>query len=575
MPGSIAVANTSAPATSMLPAPASPTSNLTALVAAGSMPASVTSSDDLNVQSQYQLLMSYLGPQGVRINSYSSQWDTQEKLKELYLELLANFHGEEIAYLSTVNIFPDYPYGEGVAGLYHGKYTWTGLKGNRAYSKGRSIDLTGGDTCTTVDQLAKTLAHEYGHHFTMYYLWIKEGKSFDNWQETRWAKVRGLINLPQVGKQDAHEWSPEEIAAEDYVQLFGSAVARQSADFQSQYGTFSSSIYNLSPQENLELPFAAQVAGLEEYWRSLAGFSTKNLNLAPLAPTLALTEVQEGYGKLKRLVFGWTKGLDDRPGPLEYTLIYYKKGDTLAYPVATAQDNYLATFVADGKQGTRLFRVLAKDQSGKLSSSNILTVDTADPVTSELPEELLFRDVSRGYWAFRPIQDLALANYLTGHPDNTFRPEQPVTRAEFVALLVRIMGWQETEATDQASPATAANKPFADMKGHWATELITLAHNQGIVNGDQANNFKPEAKVSRAEMAAILTRVLALKQLSTTTATAVEFKDINHHWAKNDITTATQAGLLTGQPNGYFQPDLTVKRSELAIVLERLLNLKG
>lgn len=553
--------------------------------------------EQVSPESKYKMVAAYTGPKGITIKSYSRQWDREEKLKGLYEELLSNFHGEEMDYLSTINIFPDFVYGQGVGGLYHGSYyNFTGSE-ERGYNKGRVIDLAAGDQNTTVDQMAKTLAHEYGHHFTMYYLWMKEGKTFDRWRETRWAKVRGLTDKASVANGE-HMWAPEEIAADDYVQLFGSALARQSADFNSQFGSFDNTIFNLSPQENLELPLAAQVPRLEEYWLGLMGVPAKNLNLAPSAPALALTQVDEQARGVKKFVFNWTKSLDDYSGPLEYTLISYQKGETLASPVLTQRDGYQAAYVSHLDKGTRLFRVLVKDSGGKLSSSNVLEVNMEAPEVSQLPEEELFRDVPRSYWAFRQVQDLARGKYLSGFPDATFRPEQAVTRAEFAALLVRVMGWQVgagnagdaetagiTGSWESSRGKTGEQNVFIDMRNHWAAALVAKAREKGIVRGYGNNTFRPEARVSRGEMAAMLARVLETENLAaalgkgrsgeTSGLGAPELKDISNHWAKDYISAVERAGLVTGFPNGTFAPDAMVKRGELAVVLKRLLALAG
>ncbi|MFZ3171903.1 MAG: S-layer homology domain-containing protein [Carboxydocellales bacterium] len=520
----------------------------------------------LNAESKYKLVAAYTGPKGITIKSYSGQWEQEEKLKRLYDELLANYHGVEIDYLSTVNIFPDYVYGPGVGGLYHGSfYNLTGSE-ERGYNKGRSIDLAAGDQNSTIDLMAKTLAHEYGHHFTMYYLWLKEGKTFDQWKETKWAKVRGLTNIPAVGNGE-HMWAPEEIAADDYVQLFASPSARASADFQSQYGNFDNTAYNLSPQENLELPLAAQVPRLEEYWLGLLGVTPTKINLAPLAPTLALTGVEERSQRYKNLVFMWTKSIDDSSGPLEYTLITYRKGDTLATPVLTQWDGYQATYSSHQETGTRLFRLLVKDAEGKLSSSNVLEVNLDSPETGQLPEEENFRDVPRSYWAFRQIKELVQRKYLSGFPDATFRPEQAVTRAEFATLLVRVMDWEA------AVEKTNGNN-FTDILNHWAAGFVAQAREKGIVGGYENNTFRPEARVSRGEMAAMLARLLEREKLASGQA-RLGLVDIDNHWARGYISTVEGAGLVTGFPNGKFAPEAPVKRGELAVVFKRLLALTG
>lgn len=515
---------------------------------------------------KYRVVASYTGPNGVAVISYSTAWADRQKLRDLYNELLANYHGAEITDISSLNILPDYPYGRGVRGMYHGLYTYSG-NGRISLVKKRPIDLYGGDEYPTVAEMAKTLSHEYGHHFTIYYLLRGEGKTFENWRQTRWAKLRGLTNRRETGDGD-HAWSPEEIAAEDYVQLFGSPAAHRSTEFKGQYGTFTNDMYNLSPQENLELPLAAQVSGLRDYWRSLMGTAAAGPKLPsflpPSTPTLALTGAESRYG-LEQLTFSWSRSLSTAQGGLEYTLVYYQKGDSLAYPVLTTVNGYQAAYLDDGSRGKRLFRVFVKDSAGQIVSSNVLEADLADPKVTEPPLSSPFRDVSPAFWAFSSIKDLVEKGCLQGFPDLTFRADKPVSRAEFVVALGRALGWQED----------ASSNPFKDARGQWYSGMVTRAWKNGIISGDLKGSFLPLAPITRAEATEMLDRSLTgdnQADVGNAASPAQRLTDIDGHWAQDAILRMQQAGIVTGQPDGRFYPDASIKRAEVAVILERLLS---
>jgi len=500
-------------------------------------------------------LASYTGPAGVTVKSFSRAWTDREALKKVYEELTANTHGEELAYLGSVNIYDGYPMGNGVAGLYRGYYSfWT--DGRKKYSKASSIELYGGNDKTTVEQLAKTMAHEYGHHFTNYYLWMKEGKSFDDWTETGYAKVRGLLEDKRVVAQsNQHQWNVEEIAAEDYVQLFGSPLARKSKIFENQYGRFDNQIFNLSPQENLELPLAAQVRGLEEYWLGLSGIKAE-ANAAPVPPVLALVGTGNARGGHLELNFRWTKALDDNSPSLEYTLVYYRPGDTLAYPVKTQVDGYTAKAVMDEEQGTKLFRVFVKDSKGKLVSSNVVTVDLANPVPGKLPAAPLFMDVGADYWAYQDIKAMVEQGLAKGYGDNTFRPERSISRGEFAALLVR------------ALKLPMGNEPsFKDTQNHWAAPAIEGARAAGIINGYEGGFFRPDRPVTRGELAAMLVKALKLPL----NGGDERMRDVAGHWAAKEIAAARENGLVSGYKDGTFKPDATANRAEAVVMLKRMM----
>ncbi len=108
-----------------------------------------------------------------------------------------------------------------------------------------------------------------------------------------------------------------------------------------------------------------------------------------------------------------------------------------------------------------------------------------------------FSDVSKNRWSNASISTLTNLKILEGYGSGTFRPRNSITRAEFVTILARM-----ADATD-VKPSN-----FTDVKGHWAAENIELAASEGWINGYADNTFKPDRKLTRAEAAAILNRVL-------------------------------------------------------------------
>lgn len=118
----------------------------------------------------YPLIARYKGTSGVTFESYSVYWNAT-KLAQLEQELLKNKHGAELSLLGSVKIFPDYPAGQNVLGQYFAQYQ---VSPKLALLPNRYIHLYGGNEWTTVEEMATTLAHEYGHHFTYYDLLNKE-----------------------------------------------------------------------------------------------------------------------------------------------------------------------------------------------------------------------------------------------------------------------------------------------------------------------------------------------------------------------------------------------------------------
>lgn len=519
------------------------------------------------------LVASYKGPNGVEIRSYSTRWNTQEQLRAVYQELLANLHGPEMALLGMVNLWPD-----GGGGLYHAEQ-WSGA-GGRSIADDRVIDLFGADE-EDLNGLARVLSHEYGHHFTIYYRWMREGADFTYWKEGRWADARGVRENPSISANSPeHGWLPGEIAAEDYAQLFGSPRSRRSTIFDAKSIWFSNSMHNLVPQENLTLPLAAEVPGYRDYWLTLSGLSVA-LNAPPTRPWLQVLGGSGGY-----LDLAWSGATDPEGGPLEYTVVSYT--DPLRLPVGhLTVTGKTAAQVRVWEEGVRSFRIFVKDDAGLIVSSPPVEVNldeaveaSAPPPASWAPGQLAlpgrvlltrppggvsasaFSDVGRGEWFAGAVDLVSAAGLMKGYPDGRFRPESPVRRAEFLAVVMRAY---------PAPAGTPLGAPFADVPtSHWAYDMIRQARGAGLVRGDQ-NRFNPDGWITRAEMAVILHRALGLERPGTAPA----FSDVGpaFSWAQEAVETLAGYGVILGFPGGTalrFGPDMLSYRHQVATILSRL-----
>lgn len=137
-------------------------------------------------------------------------------------------------------------------------------------------------------------------------------------------------------------------------------------------------------------------------------------------------------------------------------------------------------------------------------------VTTSTPALAASPANTSFPD-TQNYWAQPFIQNLAERNIVTGYPDNTFRPEQPVDRDEFAAIL--------RQAFSQPSERKiASGSVYKDVpKGYWAASAIEEAYEMGFMKGYPGGEFRPNQPVSRVEVLVSLAQNLNLP----TTAAAI------------------------------------------------------
>lgn len=172
-----------------------------------------------------------------------------------------------------------------------------------------------------------------------------------------------------------------------------------------------------------------------------------------------------------------------------------------------------------------------------------------------------------GHWAEGNIRELAALGLISGlldqHGNLIFAPNKSITRAEFVALLERVLG---DKPYDPLPPVG-----YRDIRGHWAEETIRKGAERGIVRGYQDRTFRPNAPISRAEIAAVLSRVINDSQKTREVA---GFNDLSaEHWAYESIMTAARLGVMNGYAGGVFKPAGHATRAEVAAILHRVIGM--
>ena len=124
----------------------------------------------------------------------------------------------------------------------------------------------------------------------------------------------------------------------------------------------------------------------------------------------------------------------------------------------------------------------------------LLTDDVRD---ENLTKTNRYSDVTRADWYNTAVSTLSSMGIITGYPDGTFRPNAAITRAEFAAIAARF---------DHDGDKTAAK--FSDIANHWAKDEISIAYNNGWINGYPDGTFGPQRDITRAETMTLVNRVL-------------------------------------------------------------------
>lgn len=163
-----------------------------------------------------------------------------------------------------------------------------------------------------------------------------------------------------------------------------------------------------------------------------------------------------------------------------------------------------------------------------------------------------------GNWAQADIEKLFTLGVVTSDSDGRFRPDEKITRAEFVTMLVRTLRL-----------APVAGPVFPDTVGHWAQEYISTAAACGIVKGYDADHFGPNDPVTREQITAMVVRAAGLAHEPAT----LSFTDSNliDQWARGDVETAVLNGIIEGYPDGTLRPLSHGTRAEAATIIAKIL----
>lgn len=183
---------------------------------------------------------------------------------------------------------------------------------------------------------------------------------------------------------------------------------------------------------------------------------------------------------------------------------------------------------------------------------------------------LIFSDI-QNHWAQGCIRQLFVRGFISGYPDNTFRPNAPVTRAEFAAFLRRAFA---------NMPLVRNAITFTDVpSNHWAIAAIQTAYQTGFLSGYPDRSFKPNQPISRVQVLVALvsglkytvgTQDLAIVQKSYDDAGAIP------SYALNAIAAATQKRLVVNYPNiKRLNPNQNATRAEIVAFICRALRIPG
>jgi len=149
----------------------------------------------------------------------------------------------------------------------------------------------------------------------------------------------------------------------------------------------------------------------------------------------------------------------------------------------------------------------------------------------EKHEAVSYPDVADTHWAASYIEVMKQSGVMGGYDDGEFKPDQPITRGEFAAVLLRFIG--------RNTGATYSKYSFPDVTDHWARDLIESLNALGIMVGEDGM-FYPNRNLSRAEAVTAINRAIGRGELTGDFSPSWPDAEAGH-WAYGHIEEASRS----------------------------------
>ena len=185
--------------------------------------------------------------------------------------------------------------------------------------------------------------------------------------------------------------------------------------------------------------------------------------------------------------------------------------------------------------------------------------------TERLAQRAVLRDI-RGHWAQSFIEPLVQLEVIRGFPDGSFRPNQPVTRVQFAAMVRKAFAGAPVR-----SPIN-----FTDVSSsYWGYAAIQDAYSLGFLQGFPDNSFQPDKDISRVQALVALSTGLNLSPAgnpaSLLSAAFVDARQVPN-WAGRQVAAATEKEIVVSYPDvGFLRPNQTATRADVAAFIHQAL----
>lgn len=169
------------------------------------------------------------------------------------------------------------------------------------------------------------------------------------------------------------------------------------------------------------------------------------------------------------------------------------------------------------------------------------------------------KDDITGHWAESIMKEFINKGYLSGYEDGTFRPNNSITRAEFVKILNKVFNLTK-----------GSGKVFNDTTNHWAKHEIDIAITNGVCTGKSLSQFKPNDPITREEASVMISNYKKLADNNLDKLNKYNDANIVSKWAKPSVEGMIEKNYMSGYSDNTFRPKDNITRAEAAATLSRI-----
>jgi hypothetical protein len=185
-----------------------------------------------------------------------------------------------------------------------------------------------------------------------------------------------------------------------------------------------------------------------------------------------------------------------------------------------------------------------------------------------------FKDVEN-HWAKDSINDLGSRLVMSGTEADEFNPDGRITRAEFVATVIKALGLMRSGKGKDI---------FTDVSGEaWYQNALSTAYEYGLITGYGNGRFGPEDKITREQSMTIIGRAMKITKLNAGLKTGDAEKTLKEfsdsvpvsEWAKESMAECIKTGIAFGEAGKLLAPKAEITGAEAAVLVRRLLQKSG